>query len=172
MSQHMYRRDFLARFAAFPIISILAGGRAGPQSRQPMTVYKSPSCGCCGKWVEHVRSAGFTVTIKDVNDLEPVKKELGIPAALASCHTAVVGPYLVEGHVPADVISKMLTDKPNGRGIAVPGMPVGSPGMEVPGTAPDRYDVLLFATNGTTRVFARREGTKALPLPGRSDRDD
>jgi hypothetical protein len=168
----MHRRDFLARFSAFPIISALAGGRAGPQSRQPMTVYKSPTCGCCGKWVDHVRSAGFTVTVRDVNDLDSVKKELGIPATLASCHTAVVGAYLVEGHVPADVINKMLADKPTGRGLAVPGMPGGSPGMEVPGRAPDRYDIFLFSTDGTSRVFARREGTKALPLTGRSGDDE
>ena len=170
MSEPLDRRDFLARFAAFPIVSALAGGRVRRQARPTMTVYKSPTCGCCAKWIDHVRAAGFTVAIRDVNDINAVKKDLGVPAALGSCHTAVIGRYLVEGHAPADVIDKMLADKPNARGIAVPGMPSGSPGMEVPGSAGDRYDVLLFTTDGKTSVFARRQGTRVIadPPPPRS----
>lgn len=137
-----------------------------------MTVYKSPTCGCCSAWIDHVRGGGFTVAVRDINDLDSVKKDLGIPAALGSCHTAVVGRYLVEGHVPADVIDKMLAERPNARGLAVPGMPTGSPGMEVPGRAPDRYDILLFTTDGKSRVFARREGTRVLPVPGEEDEDE
>jgi hypothetical protein len=122
-----------------------------------MTVYKEPTCGCCTKWVDHVKDAGFKVTVRDVKDMAPIKKDLGVPAALTSCHTAVVGAYLVEGHVPADLIDKMLAEKASGRGLAVPGMPSGSPGMEVGGT-PARYEVLLFTPDGKTKVFARRGG--------------
>jgi hypothetical protein len=160
VSTPLDRRDFLARFAALPIVSALAGGRSKKQARPPMTVYKEPTCGCCSKWVDHVKEAGYKVTVRDVKDMAPIKKDLGVPAALASCHTAVVGAYLVEGHVPADLIDKMLAEKATGRGLAVPGMPSGSPGMEV-GGVPDRYDVLLFGTDGKTRVFAKRGGPTA-----------
>lgn len=120
-----------------------------------MTVYKSASCGCCKKWVEHVEKAGFRVTVKDVPDanLGSIKADLGLPAALASCHTAVVGAYLVEGHVPADLIDKLLAEKPAVRGLTIPGMPASAPGMDIPGT---KYDVLAFTVDGKTRVYASR----------------
>jgi len=125
------------------------------RARPPMTVYKSPSCGCCKNWVAHVQKAGFTVTIKDVADVDPVKRDLGVPAALASCHTAVLGAYVIEGHVPADVIDRLLAEKPAGRGLAVPGMPQSAPGMDVPGSK-DHYDILLFTAAGKTSVYAKR----------------
>ena len=120
-----------------------------------MTVYKSPSCGCCHNWVAHVRTAGFTVREVNTDDLAGVKREMGIPSRLASCHTVVVGSYVVEGHVPADDVKKLLRDKPAGvRGLAVPGMPIGSPGMEQgPVAQYERYDVLAFTAAGTTSVF-------------------
>lgn len=118
-----------------------------------MTVYKSPSCGCCKKWIEHIEKAGFKVTVKDIPDVTPYKKDLGVPAALASCHTGVIGAYLIEGHVPADLIDKLLAEKPAGRGLAIPGMPQSAPGMDIPG---QKYDVLLFTTDGKTKVFASR----------------
>jgi hypothetical protein len=139
--------------AALPIVTALGVGARPKRVRPPMTVYKSPTCGCCTKWVEHVQKAGFKVTVKDMADVDPIKKDLGMPAALASCHTAVVGAYLVEGHVPADLIDKMLAEKPAARGLAVPGMPASSPGMDMPG---EKYDVLLFTADGKTRVYARR----------------
>lgn len=118
-----------------------------------MTVYKSPTCGCCKDWVKHVEKAGFKVTVKDLADVAPIKKDLGLPLALASCHTAVVGAYLIEGHVPADLIDKMLAEKPTARGLAIPGMPPSAPGMDIPGT---KYDVLLFTADGKTKVYASR----------------
>lgn len=120
-----------------------------------MTVYKDPNCGCCSQWVDHVKKAGFTVTVRDTADMDSVKASFGVPNALASCHTARVGNYAIEGHVPADLIVKLLKEQPAGRGLAVPGMPVGSPGMEM-GSRKDAYDVLLFDKAGKTRVYASR----------------
>jgi hypothetical protein len=119
-----------------------------------VTVYKNAQCGCCKNWVEHLRQSGFEVTANDVDDLAAIKSKLGVPSALGSCHTAVVGQYVVEGHVPAADIRRLLADKPKVLGIAVPGMPVGSPGMEVPGRLADRYDVTAFAKDGSQHVFA------------------
>lgn len=120
-----------------------------------MTVYKSAQCGCCASWVDHVTANGFNVRVVNTEDLGAVKREMGIPARLASCHTVVVGSYLVEGHVPAADIKRLLAEKPRVRGLAVPGMPVGSPGMEQGSPANyDRYDVLTFSADGTTSVFA------------------
>lgn len=122
----------------------------------PMTVYKSESCGCCKNWVEHARSSGFTVKTIDTEDLAGVKRELGVPASLQSCHTVVVGNYLVEGHVPAADVKRMLTEKPAIRGIAVPGMPIGAPGMEQgPVSGYQKYGVIAFTAQGVTSVFAR-----------------
>ena len=119
-----------------------------------VTVYKSPTCGCCKKWVDHLRANGFTVRANDVTDVDAYKTRYGVPAALGSCHTAVVGGYAIEGHVPADLIHRLLKEKPKVVGLAVPGMPMGSPGME--GPTAERYEVLSFTRDGTTRVFARR----------------
>lgn len=120
----------------------------------PITVYKSPSCGCCAKWVDHLSAHGFEVTAKDMDDLSEVKATFGVPEALQSCHTATAGKYLVEGHVPADVIQKMLQERPAILGLAVPGMPTGSPGME--GGRAEHYNVVAFQRNGTTSVYAKR----------------
>lgn len=121
----------------------------------PMTVYKSASCGCCKAWVDHASTAGFTVKTVDTEDLASVKREMGIPARLVSCHTVVVGSYVLEGHVPAADVKRLLKEKPKVRGLAVPGMPIGSPGMEQGSPANyDRYDVISFTAAGTTAVFA------------------
>jgi len=121
----------------------------------PMTIYKSASCGCCKLWVDHARANGFTVRTVDTEDLNSVKREMGIPPALASCHTVVVGSYVVEGHVPAADVKRLLKDRPRVRGLAVPGMPIGSPGMEQgPVSGYERYDVIAFEQSGATRVFA------------------
>ncbi len=120
-----------------------------------MTVYRDPNCGCCTDWVSHVRKAGFTVTVRDTADMASVKASFGVPSALESCHTARVGAYAIEGHVPADLIQKLLREQPVARGLAVPGMPIGSPGMEQ-GAQKDAYDVILFDKVGKTRVYASR----------------
>lgn len=117
-------------------------------------VYKDANCGCCAKWVDHVRAAGIRTESNDVTDLNAVKTRYGVPRSLYSCHTAEIGGYVVEGHVPADLIRKMLSEKPDIAGIAVPGMPVGSPGMEGPYTEP--YDVIAFTKSGSTSVYAKR----------------
>lgn len=124
------------------------------QAQPVVTVYKSETCGCCNDWVDHLKEAGFEVTAMNRDDMNSVKSQLGVPVQLASCHTAVVGKYVVEGHVPAASIRRLLDEDANIRGLAVPGMPTGSPGMEVPGQPADRYDVIAFSTEGTA-VFDR-----------------
>jgi hypothetical protein len=151
------RRTFLCTAAA--VVGGLVLTRPADLTAQPalpiMTVYKDPNCGCCELWIEHVRQAGFQVTVRDTADLPTVKAAMGVPDALGSCHTARVGTYTIEGHVPADLIKKLLAEKPAARGLAVPGMPIGSPGMEQ-GNRKDRYDVLLFDKAGQSRVYASR----------------
>lgn len=127
-----------------------------------LTVYKTPTCGCCGKWVEHVEAAGFRVTVKNMNDLSAIKQSEGIVRTHQSCHTAVAddGGYVFEGHIPAEYMEAFLADPPDGaRGLVVPAMPVGSPGMEYQDQfAP--YDVLLLKADGTYEVFAHVSGPK------------
>jgi hypothetical protein len=135
------------------VLSAAAGFAQAPKP-VPMTVYKSPTCGCCGKWVEHMRANGFEVTVTDMPDVAPIKDKEGVPTALRSCHTALVGSYAIEGHVPADVVKKLLKEKPAAAGIAVPGMPMGSPGME--GATKDTYNIVLFDKAGKTSVYATR----------------
>jgi hypothetical protein len=124
---------------------------AGPM----VEVFKTPTCGCCQNWVEHLRKSGFNVRTTDLNDLSEIKKSRGVPEQVQSCHTAVVGGYVVEGHVPASDIQRMLTEKPAIAGIAVGGMPTGSPGMDFPGVKAQPYNVMSFDKNGATRVFAK-----------------
>jgi hypothetical protein len=130
-------------------------GQAAPAGGTRMVVYKTPTCGCCRAWVENMQSAGFAVEVHDMPDVAPVKHEHGLPGHLASCHTAVVDGYVVEGHVPADVIRRMLRERPQVAGIAVPGMPAGSPGMEMGGRK-DPYDVIAFSRDGKVSVYETR----------------
>ena len=123
-----------------------------------MVVYKSPTCGCCGKWGEHMRDNGFLVDVVEENDLTQRKRSLGVPAALGSCHTAVVDGYVIEGHVPAQDIQKILAERPQGKGLAVPGMPAGSPGMEM-GNRRDAYTVWLFNGDQQPQAFAQHGGS-------------
>lgn len=125
-----------------------------PSVAADVVVYKSPTCGCCGKWIDHMEKAGFSIDVQNRQNLSPVKAELGVPRGLQSCHTAMVGGYLVEGHVPPDLVQRMLDEKPDIKGLAVPGMPMGSPGME--GPRKDDYDVLAVGRDGRTRVYAQR----------------
>jgi hypothetical protein len=124
-----------------------------PARSAEVEVFKSPSCGCCGKWVRHVERAGFAVKVRQSEDLDPIKARAGIPDRLISCHTAFVEGYVIEGHVPAPSLHKLLAEKPAIRGLAVPGMPLGSPGMEGAGREP--YEVLSFRRNGAVAIYAR-----------------
>lgn len=129
------------------------GETASGAGAAEMVVYRSPACGCCYDWAEHMRQAGFQVQVEDRNDLAPIKAEMGVPSDLSSCHTARIGDYVIEGHVPAADVRRLLAERPDVRGLAVPGMPVGSPGME--GPRPDRYSVVAFDGEGGREVFAR-----------------
>ena len=120
-------------------------------------VHKDPNCGCCAGWVQHLKAAGFAVTVEETADLEIVRKRLGVPADLAACHTAEVGGYVLEGHVPAVAVQRLLEKRPIATGLAVPGMPVGSPGME--GGVPQKYEVVLFGPTGR-RPFMQFVGSE------------
>lgn len=132
--------------------AVLATVAAAPAPRTDVVVYKSPTCGCCSKWVDYLRKQGFTVVAHDTSDMAAVKAELGVPDAVSSCHTAMVGGYVIEGHVPAADIERLLKEHPKVVGLAVPGMVTGSPGME--GGTPEHYKVLAFDARGTTTVFS------------------
>lgn len=121
-------------------------------------VYRDPSCGCCGAWVSYLREHGYTVTVHEDQAMAAVKTRLGVPGGASSCHTAVIDGYVVEGHVPVEDIRRLLAEHPNARGLAAPGMPMGSPGMEM--GKPERYDVVLIERDGSSRVFATH-GPKA-----------
>ncbi|WP_420614944.1 DUF411 domain-containing protein [Candidatus Palauibacter sp.] len=118
-------------------------------------VYKSPTCGCCALWVDHMREAGFELDVEDTDDMIGVKVDAGLPLQLQSCHTALVDGYVFEGHIPAEVIARFLAEKPSASGLAVPGMPIGSPGMEF-GDRVDPYDVLQFDATGNTSIYDSR----------------
>ena len=128
-------------------------GTAWAQAATQVEVFKSPHCGCCGKWLEHLQQNGFQVSIREVNDVPAARKKLGMLDRLGSCHTARVGDYVIEGHVPAADIQRLLKEKPQVLGLAVPAMPPGSPGMETAKPVP--YETLLVQADGSTRVFAR-----------------
>ena len=147
--------------AALAALSLGAAARSPGQAGvatdvSVVTVYKSPSCGCCQKWVDYLVASGFQVKTVDLEDMSEIKAASGVPRALQTCHTAVVEGYVVEGHVPADALKKLLHDRPKVAGIAVAGMPVGSPGMEVPGTPAQSYDVIAWDKAGKTSVFAKK----------------
>ena len=147
---------FLAGLTAVAMVAAVAQKPAEPQAPAGvMTVYKTPTCGCCKLWIDHMTAAGFQVRAVDMEDITEVKQASGVPMRLRTCHTAIIDGYVVEGHVPADLVKKMLAEKPKVAGIAVPGMPVGSPGMEQ-GSQKDPYDVLLFDKTGKTTVYAKR----------------
>ncbi len=118
-----------------------------------LTMFKDPNCGCCGKWAEHMRANGFSVKEVATHEMDAVKRKAGVPPALASCHTAKIGGYIIEGHVPAADVKRMLAQKPAITGLSAPGMPLGSPGMEG-SYAAERYDVVSFDSAGKSAVFA------------------
>ncbi len=139
-------------FATFLSVQVQAQSQTSESKLPVVTVYKSPTCGCCGDWIKHMEESGFTVSTHDTNNLNPIKLKAGLTPALASCHTAFVDGYVVEGHVPASDVKRMLLERPAIRGLSAPGMPVGSPGMEM-GDRVDPYDVVSFDEQGETEVF-------------------
>jgi hypothetical protein len=147
----MHKRSFLK----FALASLIPFGLAGPTlAKGVISAYRNPGCGCCEKWAEQLEAAGFEVNMRDDPDLASRRSATGVPDDLAGCHTAVMGDYVIEGHVPLAEIEKLITEKPAIRGIAVPGMPTGSPGMEM-GESRDAYDVVAFAADGTRNIFAK-----------------
>jgi hypothetical protein len=148
------RRSMLVSAAA--LIAVAPSCTAA--SAQKIKVYKDASCGCCGAWVDHLKAAGFATEVDDSQDMASIKAKYGVPDDLTSCHTGVIEGYAIEGHVPVDDIKRLLKEKPKALGIAVPGMPVNSPGMEVPGEANERYTVWLFQKDGTRTAFAEHGG--------------
>ena len=157
------RRGLLGALVAVVVIATAAAWLIIPTSDAEGTevvVYKTATCGCCKKWVAHMRDNGFEVSVVDVSNTQPTRERLGVPRRLGSCHTAKVGNYWVEGHVPADLVQRLLTEQPdNVRGISAPGMPAGSPGMEGPN--PVEYQVVSYGTDGKMTVYATRQGRRS-----------
>ena len=143
----MNRKTFLYTLLSIPVLALSRSSAAASR----IMVFKDPTCGCCGKWADHLRANGFDVTVQEVRDIGEYRKKYGVPANLASCHTATMEGYSVEGHVPAREIQRLLKERPKAKGLAVPGMPVGSPGME--STWAQAYSVMLFDTNGRSTVY-------------------
>lgn len=148
------RREFVRHALSAGAAVVVAPRVASAFAPIAMTVYKSPTCACCKEWIKHVEAHGFSCKVIEREDMAPIKRQLGVPNTMASCHTAVVGAYLIEGHVPADLIKDVLTKKPAILGLAVPGMVVGSPGMETGPAQP--YKVMAFMKDGSSRVYASR----------------
>lgn len=144
------RRQCLRTVGAFTMLGLVPGARAGRS--QTVSVYKNPACGCCGEWVKHIEASGMRVEMHELNDLAPIRLRYGVPDKFASCHTAVVAGYSIEGHVPAGDIKRLLRERLKVRGLAVPGMIPGSPGMEQ--GPPQHYATLVFDENGS-KVFAQ-----------------
>ena len=146
----MKHKNALALIAS---LILLVTSSPSQQSGPLVTVFKTPTCGCCGKWVEHLKANGFTVKVQEVNDTSPYEKQYRVPRTMVSCHTAVVNGYTIEGHVPAAEIKRLLNERPKAVGLAVPGMPVGSPGME--SAHSEAYSVFVFDESGKASVYAR-----------------
>jgi hypothetical protein len=146
----MKRRQFLLALGALP----LAPGRLAAAVTPEVLVYKDVSCGCCGGWVEHMKAAGFSMSVEEVKGTSAIRRRLGMPQAYGACHTATVEGYVLEGHVPAEEVKRLLATRPAAVGLSVPGMPVGSPGMEV-GNRVDPYEVMLIDLKGQAAVFSR-----------------
>ncbi|HIE5097898.1 TPA: DUF411 domain-containing protein, partial [Stenotrophomonas maltophilia] len=146
-----------------PTASLAAEAAAAPDKSRPAIVdpalpiaivHKTASCGCCGIWVDHLKAEGFQVDVRDTDDMNPIKVRLGVPVGKASCHTAEIGGYVIEGHIPAEDIKRLLAERPAARGLVLPGMPAGSPGMEMPDGYVQPYTVELVRNDGSSAPFA------------------
>ena len=143
------RNNSIACALAFAMVVLVSCRSTDPVT---ITVYKSPTCGCCVKWIDHLEAGGLSVEAIDVDDMARIKNENGVPDSLSSCHTALIDGYVIEGHVPVEDVIRLLEERPDVAGLAVPKMPVGSPGMEGPNPVP--YDVLAFTKQGSTHTYA------------------
>src|SRR5687767_2960634 len=151
----MHRRLMLALLVA--VVAMGQSSAIGQSAQRPapvVQVYKSPTCGCCALWVKHLQDAGFTTKVTEIEDVTPIKTKNGVPARAQSCHTAIVDGYVLEGHVPAADVQRLLKERPAVVGLAVPGMPIGSPGMEVPNVKAQAFNVVSFNKAGEVKVFA------------------
>ncbi len=155
MTHASTRRTFVLAGAASASLMLLPAGSLAAAAKPKMTTYRSPTCGCCIKWIDAARRAGYEVTVVEVDDLMAVKAKHGIPDDVMSCHTTLVGGYVVEGHVPFHAIGRLLAQRPKIKGIAVAGMPLGSPGMENPAGRKQPYNVMAFDAAGKVSVFAK-----------------
>ena len=148
MTRHLFRGALLAALVS------VAGSASAQRPAPTVQVYKSSTCGCCANWVKHLQQHGFRTQVTEMDDVAAVKAQHRIPARVQSCHTAVVDGYVIEGHVPAADVQRLLKERPAVLGLAVPGMPIGSPGMEVPNMKPQAYDVIAFDKQGQLKVYA------------------
>jgi hypothetical protein len=155
MTHSHTRRTFVLAGAASASLMLLPAGSLAAAAKQKMTTYRSPTCGCCFKWIAAARSAGFDVAVIEVDDMMAVKAKHGIPDDLLSCHTTLVGGFVVEGHVPFHAIERLLAQRPKLKGIAVAGMPLGSPGMDAPAGRKQAYNVMAFDAAGKVSVFVK-----------------
>lgn len=167
------RRRFVQTSLSLLAITALGYPQVGMAAIQPdtVTVWKTPSCGCCKEWVVHMRKEGFNVVTHDVSDTAPIRQKLGLHGKFGSCHTAQVGGYVIEGHVPAREVKRLLREKPVAIGLSVPGMPVGSPGMEMPGEmlgVRDAFDVMLVTQDRSSRVYESYAAKTAIKSRVRS----
>jgi hypothetical protein len=154
------RRTFLGQMSGLLVVGTGARWVSGPAvfkqiDATPITVYKSSTCGCCAKWVDHIRANDFAPEVHDDEEMERRKDSLGVPMSVRSCHTAKLEGYLIEGHVPASDIRRLLTERPKVAGLAVPQMPSGTPGMAPPGAPIEGFDVIAFQASGASRIFSR-----------------
>ena len=155
VSRRLLLRLFAAAAGAPLAVRVLAVSSARAAALPAVEVWKNPTCGCCGAWAQHMRSAGFTVNVTAVDDMDAIRNAKGVPTGLQSCHTAVVDGYVVEGHVPAGDVKRLLAERPTARGLAVPGMPQSAPGMDQPG---EPYTVILFGSPTGSRTYAHYAG--------------
>jgi len=159
----MKRRNVLMGIGPLPLVACSRAAEQVAVSTKPwVVVHKNESCGCCTLWVTHLKQAGFQVEVRNEDNQGPVKERVGVPVAMGSCHTAEVEGYFAEGHVPAQDLQRLLRERPRAKGLTVPGMPAGSPGMEVPGHV-EPYDVYLVALDGSTSVYSHHVGLDSGP---------
>ena len=154
MTRRQSRREILSTAASVAVLFLIPGVGQASTSLPSVVAYRNPGCGCCERWAENMEAAGFAVTMSDDPNLADRRSKLGVPSDLAGCHLALVGDYVIEGHVPPEDVLSFLASKPNARGLAVPGMPVGSSGMEM-GDTKEAYDVLIYTADGKSQVYAR-----------------